>query len=156
MAADPFAAAAEQELNKEAEASNTDTNTSTKKETSSMTTADSQDKIVVTLKGGSGYDAPWIVIHADTVEQATEILKDEAAKELIDQTKKVAGYFSAGSGKSSGGKQYKGKPAGASQAPNGQTPPEGYVFKSGISQKGKPWKAFMPIEKNSGLEVIWL
>lgn len=156
MAADPFAAA-EQELNKEAEASNTETTTSTKKETSSMTTENSQDKVVVTLKGGSGYDAPWIVIHADTVEQATDILNDEAAKELIDQTKKVAGYFSAGSGKqSSGGKQYKGKPAGAAQAPNGQTPPEGYVFKSGISQKGKPWKAFMPIEKNSGLEVIWL
>lgn len=154
MAADPFAAA-EQELNQEAEASNTET-TSTKKETSSMTTADSQDKIVVTLKGGSGYDAPWIVIHADTVEQATDILKDEAAKDLIDQTKKVAGYFSAGSGKSSGGKQSKGKPYAASQAPNGQTPPEGYVFKSGVSQKGKPWQAFMPIEKNSGLEVIWL
>lgn len=146
MAIDPFA-----DLGPENDTEETTTNPSTKKETTTVTTQDSQAKIVTTLKGGSGYEAPWIVIHSDTADEALEVLQDEKLKELIDHTKKVASYFNGGSAKKSNG-----KPAGATQAPNGQEPPEGYVFKSGVGKTGKVWKAFMPIDRNSGKEVIWL
>lgn len=144
MATDPFASA------------DTDsTPTTEKKETATVATQNTEsNKIVVTLKGGSGYDAPWIVVHADDAQDALNTLNDESMKELVGLTQKVGESF-AGL-KKGGSVSQGGKPAAATQAPNGQQPPEGYVFKSGIGKTGKPWKAFMPIDRNSGLEVIWL
>lgn len=144
MATDPFANA------------NTDsTPTTEKKETTTVATQNTEsNKIVVTLKGGSGYDAPWIVVHADDAQDALNTLNDESMKDLVSLTQKVGESF-AGL-KKGGAVSQGGKPAAAAQAPNGQEPPEGYVFKSGIGKTGKPWKAFMPIDRNSGLEVIWL
>lgn len=128
--------------------------TEPKKETKPVTvTTPTENKIVTTLKAGAGYDAPWIVIHSDTLAEANQMVHDPELKELMDQVKKVGAYFSKGSAPAPANN---GKPAGATQAPGGETPPEGYVFKSGVGKNGKPWKAFMPIDRNSGLEVIWL
>lgn len=138
------------------EAPATESTTSTKKE-NTLTTTESQSKIVTTLKGGSGYDAPWVVVHSDTPAEALDTLSDPALKELLDKAKEVGAHFSGGSKGNARPKQA-GQPQGAVNAPAGSpNPPEGYVFKSGISKKnGKPWKAFMPIDRNSGLETIWL
>lgn len=54
---------------------------------------DSNGKVVVTLKGGKGYEAPWIVLHCDTVAEANGLLSDEGLKELIDRTTKAGQYF---------------------------------------------------------------
>lgn len=148
MAKDPFANADEAQQT-------TNPTTETKKETtvSATPSPDTQSKIVTTLKGGAGFDAPWIVIHSDSVGEALEVLNNENIGDLMDAAQKAAAKFNNGKPAPSRGG---GKPAGATQAPNGQEPPEGYVFKSGVGKNGRAWKAFMPIDRNSGLEVIWL
>lgn len=81
-------------------------------------------KVVVTLKGGRDYDAPWIVIHAADVEDANVQLSDPELKPLIEQTAKVAKFFAKtnGGGQPQGGgqQQSNGKPAGAEEAPGGE------------------------------------
>lgn len=52
----------------------------------------SDGKIVFTLKGGAGYDAPWIVISGDTVQEATENLK--AATLAFGEVTTAAALFS--------------------------------------------------------------
>lgn len=157
MTIDPFATANDQA---ETPAENTT------KETNVTNTVSDQDKIVTTLKGGSGYDAPWIVIHSDSPEDALETLNNPAMEDLINRTQEVGKFFAKlgnpapargnNGGGGGGGNRSKGKPAGATQAPDGQQAPEGYVYKSGVSKAGKPWEAFMPIDRNSGLKPIWL
>lgn len=151
MAIDPF------ENQAETPTTETETPTPTKKENTQVETQD--QKIVVTLKGGAGYDAPWIVVHAQNAEEAVQTLNDEHMTALLEATKTVAGKFNVGGGgapKRSAAPRQQGKPQGATQAPNGQTPPEGYEYRTGVSKTGKTWKAFMPTDRNSGLEPIWL
>lgn len=145
MATDPFA---------NADTDSTTTTTDQKESTTVENTPNNNNnKIVVTLKGGSGYDAPWVVVHADTPDEAMSILHPEEIKPLLEAAQEAGKFFaSKGSPAKSGG----GKPAAASQAPGGQEAPEGYVFKSGMGKTGKPWKAYMPIDRNSGLDPIWL
>jgi hypothetical protein len=52
----------------------------------------SDGKIVYTLKGGAGYDAPWIVISGDTVDEATDNLK--AATLAFGEVTAAAALFS--------------------------------------------------------------
>lgn len=150
MAKDPFANADEAQQT-------TNPTTETKKETtvSATPSPDTQSKIVTTLKGGAGFDAPWIVIHSDSVGEALEVLNNENIGDLMDAAQKAAAKFNNGK-PAPAPRRGGGKPAGATQAPNGQEPPEGYTFKSGVSKNGRAWKAFMPIDQTSGLEVIWL
>jgi hypothetical protein len=116
-------------------------------------TPQSDGKVVVTLKGGTGYDSPWIVIHAADVDDALAQLKDDALGELIQRTAQVGKYF-AESGKPAGQAAPQqqqapqgrpGQPQGSQQAPNGE---ERYCahgkrqFKSGVNKSGKPYKAF--------------
>lgn len=153
MTIDPFATP---------ETANTTTpNTDSQKENTTVTNTNSSDKteISTTIKHGAGYEAPWTVVRTPDAATAIEIMDDPDFKKLMDLTGKIAAQVqpekpAAAAPARSGGY---GKPAGAAAAPNGETPPEGYVYKSGISKKtGKPWKAFMPIDRNSGLEAIWL
>ena len=160
MANDPFAtetAADEaQQTTPETKPETKKKTTSTKKKKETATVAENTEgKIVVTLKGGKGYEAPWIVIHANDVNEANEQLNDENLADLIKQTKKVAEFFNSGANTQANNGP-KGQPQAATQAPGGQQPPEGYVFKSGVGKNGRPWKAFMPADRNSGLDPIWL
>lgn len=136
---------------------NNNTDTDSKKENTTVENInEDQNKITVTLKGGAGYDAPWVVVHAANATDALETLNDEDLKTVLERAKKIGSFFAGGSAGAQAPAN-NGQPAGASQAPGGQTPPEGYVFKSGVSKKnGRPWQAFMPIDRNSGLETIWL
>lgn len=131
----------------------TATTETSKKENTSMT-ADSQNKIVVTLKGGAGYDAPWVVVHADDSAEALAILNDPSTKELLETTKKAGAHF-AGTSQAKGGRQ--GQPSGSAQAPAGApTPPAGYVYKSGMGKNGRMWYAFMGANRSDNLDPIWL
>lgn len=154
MSNDPFASAPAQD---EAQQESTPT-IQTSKEKPLTTTVTDQSKLTLTFKGGAGYDAPWVVVHANNPSEANEIILDTEFKNLLENVQKVGGKFGemAPTKASAPANQSNGQPAGANQAPNGETPPPGYVFKSGMGKNGKPWKAFMPIDRNSGLEVKWL
>ena len=106
-----------------------------------------EGKVVVTLKGGSGFDAPWIVIHAASVEDAEAQLDANLAK-LMEKTQKASSHF-AGLGVFNGGpptrQERQPAPAEAQGAPGGETRVcrHGDMrFKSGISKAGKPYQAF--------------
>ncbi|MDK6577082.1 hypothetical protein QP281_24700, partial [Escherichia coli] len=94
MAKDPFAGM-DENATQETPAAEPETKkktTTAKKETKNVA-VDNEGKIVVTLKGGKGYEAPWIVIHANTIEEANAHLNDEKLAGLIKQTQKVAEFF---------------------------------------------------------------
>ena len=120
----------------------------------------SEGKIVITEKAGAGYDAPWIVTHASSAAEGYEILNSEEYKQLMEITTQRAAEFAklmpSKAPARSGSQAPQGKPQGATQPNNAATPPEGYTFRSGMGKNGRPWQAFMPIDRNSGLEVIWL
>lgn len=157
MSNDPFATAQieEPQEEKKTEAKKEEKKTKEKTEATTTATADAEGKVVVTLKGGKGYEAPWIVIHAENASEALDQLQDPGLADLIKQTKKVSEFFNGGANTQAASGPA-GQPQAATQAPNGQTPPDGYVFKSGVGKNGRAWKAFMPIDRNSGLQPIWL
>lgn len=145
MSNDPFAGLEPDNTN--------NTNTDSKEETIM-----NDGKIVITLKAGSGYDAPWIVVHASDVNEAGTILSDENFDALMAKTAERAQGFAGNMPQkpARGGAVPQGKPAGANTPPNGATPPEGYEYRSGVGKTGRPWQAFMPIDRNAGLDPIWL
>jgi hypothetical protein len=67
-----------------------------KKETAISDNA--SDKVVVTLKGGAGYDAPWIVFHGSTPVEVDQTIRDAFAASLHDTVKKAAELFSPKAG----------------------------------------------------------
>jgi gp46 len=89
---------------------------------------DANSKVVVTLKGGKGYEAPWVVLHCDTVAEANEALSDAALVELLDRASKAGAYFAR--------KEAPAVPVQASAAPAGQGSPYGAPQRpDGISDK---------------------
>lgn len=136
----------------------TPTDNTNKKENN--TVSNNEGKIVTTLKAGSGYDAPWAVLHTDTHDEALEIMSSETFKDYLKAAAETASAFAGMMPQKTSGRggavSAQGKPQGATQPSNGATPPEGYVFRSGMGKNNRPWQAFMPIDRNSGLEPIWL
>lgn len=120
------------------------TNTPTKENNMTDTTT---AKITSTYKGGTGFDAPWIVIHSDTLEDALEQAKNPVLKELMEATQAGGQHF-AGMGKSApaaGGNDRSGQPQASQTAPAGSPDcPPGWEYKSGISKAGKPYKGYFP------------
>jgi hypothetical protein len=119
----------------------------------------SDGKVVVTLKGGGGFDAPWIVIHASCLEDALAQLADDKLRELMDRVKRAALYFSGGGSapaqqpqqRPSGGSQQLGKPAGADQAPNGEQKfcaHGAMTYRAGMSKAGKAYQGFFCPERD--------
>lgn len=54
------------------------------------------DEVVVTLKGGSAFSDPWIVIHAQNIESALDHLSDTRLAGLMEKVKKASSYFVGG------------------------------------------------------------
>src|SRR5690554_2017518 len=93
MTFDPFA----DDVDLQTQPTNDVWNTEEKKESKSMNeTANNNAKLTVTLKGGAGYDAPWIVIYADDAADALTQLRDPNIVELMDVVKKAGAHFSGG------------------------------------------------------------
>lgn len=115
--------------------------------------AESDGKVVLTFKGGRDFDAPWIVIHANGLQEAHDFVVGDNASLLavvMDRVKVASAHFA-------------GKPAGAPAAPQGgqgerQAPQQAaeapggekrfcshgeMVFKSGVAKAtGKPYSLF--------------
>lgn len=75
--------------------------------------AGSEGKLVATFKGGSGYDAPWLVVHAKDITDLEETLADgKRLAALLTRIKRIGATFAgkddAGSGQRSGGQQSRG------------------------------------------------
>jgi hypothetical protein len=122
---------------------------------------DSEGKVTVTLKGGAGFDAPWIVIHAESIEDAYAQMTESGTLlgELMKRVSNAGQYFAGlapakagpagggnrGAGNANGGNQRQGQPQGSQEAPNGEKRycAHGEMrFKSDVSKAGKPYKGF--------------
>jgi hypothetical protein len=119
-----------------------------------------REGVTVTLKGGAGFDAPWIVIHAADLADAYEQVSGDNAGllvKLMEQTSKAAQHFS-GQNKGAGGAAPSNRAPAAAVAPPAGTPdapgPD-WTFKSGVGKTGKPWKAWMP-PRGSDAQPVWL
>lgn len=65
-------------------------------------------KPVLTFKGSAGYDAPWLVLHCDSVDDALAVTGSPKLKLLLERVEKVSKAFAVAA-----------PSAGASTAPNG-------------------------------------
>lgn len=114
--------------------------------------AASSDKVTVTFKGGTGFDAPWIVFHAANLDDALEAVSADNAPKLIDLMTRVqnAGQHFSGlapAKPASANGQNASAPRGATEAPSWAppSPGAGWVYRTKVSPKtGKPWHAWMP------------
>lgn len=57
--------------------------------------APSEGKVTVTLKGGTGYNAPWVVIHGSTVTDALNQINDADLAALLERAQRATTYFAA-------------------------------------------------------------
>jgi hypothetical protein len=110
-----------------------------------------EGKITVTLKGGSGFDSPWIVIHAADAADALSQF-DGPLAELMEKVQKAGTHFSGLKPASASGNAAPSRsaPQGATEAPAWAPPKpfDDFVYKTGVSAKnGKVWHAWMPPEK---------
>lgn len=104
-------------------------------------------KIVTTLKGGSGFDAPWIVIHADDAAEAVAVLRGDSIEELLKATKEVSDKFNGGQAPAQrqAAPRTQGMPAGANEPrPSDPPMPEGWTYKTGVNKNGKAYRAYFP------------
>jgi hypothetical protein len=123
----------------------------------------SEGKIVSTFKGGRDYNAPWVVVHSESVEEALNTINDKQFAELLTRVQAASKYFEGQAPVSEGavaqntsqnGSQPRtqGKPAAATEGPWGtQSCKHGTkVFRSGTGDDGNVWQGyFCPAPRNS-------
>lgn len=120
----------------------------------------SEGKVVLTFKGGTGYDAPWIVIHAKDLDDARgQVSGDNAAvlADIMEKTQQAGRHFASLSTPKTAAKASvspapaspSAPPAGAQEAPGGEKRycSHGEMrFRSAVSKAGKPYKGFFCAE----------
>lgn len=127
------------------------------------------DQISITLKGGAGFDSPWIVVKATSPQEALDILNQVRELGLMDITAKAASMFQGnvgGAPRAAGGGA---RPAGNSGGGAAAVVPPGVQsrncahgpmqYKSGMSKFNKPYQAFFcPTPKGSAdqCEAVFL
>ena len=108
-------------------------------------------KISITLKGGKGYDAPWIVVSGDTVAEVEQTMLQLGESRLIELT-------------DLGSKALRGAvdeaPGGSPQSPThggGRPPGVGadWTLREGTGKNGKPWKGWFP-PRGSTEKPVWI
>lgn len=115
--------------------------------------AESDGKVVLTFKGGRDFDAPWIVIHANGLQEAHDFVVGDNASLLstvMERVKLAAKHFAgqpaAQAAQAGGGGQAPSRaPQGAQEAPGGEKrfcEHGEMVFKSGVSKAGNSYKLF--------------
>ena len=101
-------------------------------------------ELVLTFKEGPGYEHPWHVVHASSVQKAGEILSDPEFKELLARQKKINQWFRGGDSGSPAPSTS--APPGATQSPDGETRTCAHgqmVYRAGVAKStGKPYRLF--------------
>jgi hypothetical protein len=109
-----------------------------------VVTVGSEGKITVTLKGGKGYEAPWIVIHGSDAADILSTMSEENFPKLINWTATSSQRFQEKCGNGGGGStptESNGRPYTATQAPSGDKKycKHGEMVPRSGSKNGKPW-----------------
>lgn len=118
-------------------------------------------KVVMTFKGGAGYDAPWVVIHAAGLQEAHDFVTGDNASLLADVMTRVqsAGrhFASLSPAKPAGAPAPSRAPQAAQEAPEWapDKPYDDFVYKSGIGKNGKTWHAWMPPTRQDSREALF-
>lgn len=117
----------------------------------------SEGKVVVTIKGGHGYEEPWVVFHCDDLDDALSQVTDRAKlgdlMKAAQDASKAFRDFGKGdnpaparnASQSGSQSREQGKPAQATAHPKGRQEfcSHGEMeFKSGLGKNGKMWGAF--------------
>lgn len=109
----------------------TDVNSTDTDEKKAVTSVGAESKIVVTIKGGRDYDEPWVVIHADDLDDALKQTTDKAKLgDLLKAAQEASKAFrdfrpaeakEAAAAPAQGGSQTRsqGRPAAATDGPLG-------------------------------------
>jgi hypothetical protein len=120
---------------------------------------DSEGKLTVTLKGGAGFDAPWIVVHAGSVDDALEVFQADATKlaSLMDRVQAAGKHFTglAPAKPASGSGGAPARPGAEAPAGTPAAPGPDWTYKTGVGKNGKTWKAWMP-PRGSEDPPVWL
>lgn len=114
--------------------------------------APGEGKLVTTLKGGASFTDPWIVLHAESLEETEEFFSEENAKRvaaLMERVQNAGKHFVKLGGGSdtaaaSPAQARSNAPAAAQSAPGGDTRQckHGEMqYKTG-SKNGRTWKGF--------------
>lgn len=108
-------------------------------------------KISITLKGGKGYDAPWIVVSGDTVAEVEQSMLELGESRLIELTKlgseALVGAVGAGGAAQGGGAPaVSDRPAGVGAD---------WTLREGTGKNGKPWKGWFP-PRGSTEKPVWV
>lgn len=108
-------------------------------------------KISITLKGGKGYDAPWIVVSGDTVAEVEQSMLELGESRLIELTKlgseALVGAVGVGGAAQGGGTPVEaGRPAGVGAD---------WTLREGTGKNGKPWKGWFP-PRGSTEKPVWV
>lgn len=119
---------------------------------------DPEGKLVVTLKGGAGFDAPWLVYHSTGVDDALGLFSDPGKLANLMERVQAAGKFFVGLAPAKAANSSGGAPARpGAEAPAGTpaAPGPDWTFKTGMGKNNKPWKAWMP-PRGSDASPVWL
>lgn len=108
-------------------------------------------KISITLKGGKGYDAPWIVVSGDTVAEVERSMLELGESRLIELTKlgseALVGAVGVGGAAQGGGTPSEAdRPAGVGAD---------WTLREGTGKNGKPWKGWFP-PRGSTEKPVWV
>jgi hypothetical protein len=126
---------------------------------------DGTSKAKVTLKGGPGYDVPWIPLVYGSIDEAhADLTNPETKRKLAELFEVVAKANTLFAKKVSEFSPQKPKTVGGAPTRPGQEAPAGtpeppgpdWVYKTGVNAKtGKAWKAWMP-PRGSDENPVWL
>jgi hypothetical protein len=119
----------------------TDGSTTTKE---NLTPIHAAEKLVLTLKRGSGYDSPWIVLHT-TVETAKDELRTLLAQEIPQALSKVAEIFAGTAPANAPSALRQSAPPAQSTPPGveGKSCDHGQMtYRTGTNKFGKPYSAY--------------
>ena len=121
-------------------------------------TSDSEGKLVVTMKGGAGFDAPWLVYHATSVDDALGVFQNDSAKlvTLMEKVQSASKFFGGlAPAKPSAGGGAPARPGNEAPAGVAEAPGPDWTYKTGVGKNGKTWKAWMP-PRGSNENPVWL
>lgn len=107
-------------------------------------------KVSITLKGGKGYDAPWIVVSGDTVAEVEQFMLELGESRLIELTnlgsKALVGAVGESSAPQGGGAPAADRPVGVGAD---------WTLREGVGKNGKPWKGWFP-PRGSTEKPVWV